>query len=311
MELTGLHILLTYKCNYECDHCFVWGSPWQKGTFTLAQLADVFQQAREIGSIREVYFEGGEPFLYHPILVEAVGRAKRMGYSVGIVSNGYWATRVEDAWLWLKPLVAAGLDRLEVSDDAFHSGRIHSKVIHPALVAARELFLDTATLSISPPRNELGAGQIEPGKPLVDGDVMFRGRAAEKLTTGLPRQSWAELDCCPYEELRSPGRVHLDPLGNLHICQGVIIGNVFKRSLKEIIDAYDPVEHPIVGPMIAGGPAELARRYNVETEAGYVDACHFCYNVRHRLRSRFPEILGPAQMYGVVDGHFETQERIN
>ena len=31
MKLTGLHLLLTYQCVLECDHCFVWGSPWQKG----------------------------------------------------------------------------------------------------------------------------------------------------------------------------------------------------------------------------------------------------------------------------------------
>lgn len=35
MTLRGLHLLLTYQCNLECDHCFVWGSPWQAGTMTL------------------------------------------------------------------------------------------------------------------------------------------------------------------------------------------------------------------------------------------------------------------------------------
>jgi len=29
MKLSSLHVLLTYQCNYECDHCFVWGSPRQ------------------------------------------------------------------------------------------------------------------------------------------------------------------------------------------------------------------------------------------------------------------------------------------
>ncbi len=34
MKLTGLHLLLTYKCIYECDHCFVWGSPRQTHSLT-------------------------------------------------------------------------------------------------------------------------------------------------------------------------------------------------------------------------------------------------------------------------------------
>ncbi len=36
MKLTGLHLLLTYRCDSECDHCFAWGGPGQEGTMTLA-----------------------------------------------------------------------------------------------------------------------------------------------------------------------------------------------------------------------------------------------------------------------------------
>ena len=34
MKLSGLHLLLTCQCTFECDHCFVWGSPWQSGVMT-------------------------------------------------------------------------------------------------------------------------------------------------------------------------------------------------------------------------------------------------------------------------------------
>ena len=97
MKLTGLHILLTYQCNFECDHCFVWGSPWQSGTFTLSQLEDVMAQAKEVGTVSSIYFEGGEPFLYYPVLLRAVDAAIGMGFEVGVVSNGYWATTKDDA----------------------------------------------------------------------------------------------------------------------------------------------------------------------------------------------------------------------
>ena len=97
-----------------------------------------------------------------------------------------------------------------------------------------------------------------------------------------------------------PGRVHLDPLGNLHICQGIVIGNLFQRSLKDICASYVPEKHPIVGPLLAGGPAELARRYDLApgAEAAFADACHLCYVTRLDLRQRFPAELGPDQMYG-------------
>ena len=129
---------------------------------------------------------------------------------------------------------------------------------------------------------------------------MYRGRAAEMLTEGLPRQSWDTLTRCPYEDLASPGRIHLDPFGNLHLCQGLVIGNIWQRPLKQIIETYTPEAHPIVGPLLKGGPAYLARRYDVTHETGYVDACHLCYKCRQALRPLFPEQLAPDQMYGVA-----------
>ena len=29
--LTGIHFILTYTCNFECDHCFLYCSPKSKG----------------------------------------------------------------------------------------------------------------------------------------------------------------------------------------------------------------------------------------------------------------------------------------
>ena len=51
MKLTGLHLLLTYQCTFECDHCFAWGSPWQSGTLTLAATRDILEQARALGTV--------------------------------------------------------------------------------------------------------------------------------------------------------------------------------------------------------------------------------------------------------------------
>jgi hypothetical protein len=117
-----------------------------------------------------------------------------------------------------------------------------------------------------------------------------------------PRRPWTEFGECPHEDLREPGRVHVDPLGYVHICQGLALGNVFRTELREICAAYDPDAHPLVGPLLAGGPAELRRRYELPGEEAYADACHLCYEMRRALRARFPEILAPDQMYGVAGG---------
>jgi MoaA/NifB/PqqE/SkfB family radical SAM enzyme len=300
MKPTGLHILLTYTCNYECDHCFVWGSPWQTGTLTLAQIDDIYRQAKEVGSIEEIYFEGGEAFLYYPVLVEAIARAKQMGFATGVVSNGYWATGREDAWVWLKPLATAGLDRIEVSCDLFHGDEEEVSNAHPASDAARELFIDASTITVDPPTGYRDPAESPPGQTLTGGGVMYRGRAADTLVKGLPRQPWDSFSDCPYEDLVSPSRVHLDPLGNLHLCQGIVMGNLFEQTLKEILEEYKADNHPIAGPLVKGGPAQLIQSYDLETDKGYVDACHLCYTARLALRTRYPAELRPDQMYGVA-----------
>ncbi len=69
--------------------------------------------------------------------------------------------------------------------------------------------------------------------------------------------------------------------------------------LSEICARFDPDSHAITGPLLAGGPAELVSRYELDLRGSYVDACHLCYLARQALRDRFPEILTPDQIYGV------------
>jgi organic radical activating enzyme len=294
MKLSGLHILLTYQCNYKCDHCFVWGSPNQRGTLTLRQIEEILHQAKDAG-VTSIYFEGGEPFLYYAVLNKAVHLAADMGFSVGIVSNGYWANSVVDATEWLRPFVGRVSD-LSVSSDLYHCDECLGELPQNAVVAAKLLGIPTGVISVAQPAEEAkeSHGQLE-----AEGSgVMYRGRAAETLASRAVRHPWEGFDSCPHEDLREPGRIHLDPLGNLHICQGLLIGNLFEKPLKQICEEYDPDSHPICGLLLHGGPAALVSEYNLPHASAYADACHLCYNARANLRLRFPDHLGPDQMYG-------------
>jgi MoaA/NifB/PqqE/SkfB family radical SAM enzyme len=299
IELLGVHVLLTYTCTYECDHCFVWGSPFQEGTLSLDQIDEILAQAAEMRSVEWIYFEGGEPFLYQPVLVKAVETAAGAGFNVGLVSNAYWATEVRDAVEWLRPL--AGLvEDLSLSSDLFHQTDEMDRTARNAAIAAEQLGIPVGTISIVQP--DAGGESVVGQLPQGEFRVQFRGRAAAKLVEGVPLLPWEGFTECPCEDFRDPGRVHLDPLGNVHICQGISIGNVFTASLKAICEAYDPDEHPVIGPLLNGGPVELVRRYELPHEASYADACHLCYEARKALRDRFPDILTPDQMYGATEG---------
>jgi len=298
--LKGIHFLLTYACNYTCDHCFLYCSPNSKGTFTLAQIKEVLEEAKKIDTVEWVYFEGGEPFLYYPIMIEGFKLANKMGFETGIVTNSYWATSVEDAIIWLKPFSELGVSDFSISDDTFHFSDEEINLAKNAREAANILNLSSSTISIDEPTVEEGiVKEHERGEPVIKGGAMFRGRAIETLIEGLPKRSWEDLNKCPYEDLENLGRVHLDPFGNVHICQGLSIGNMWETSLSELIEKYDANTHPICGPLIRGGPSELIREYKVEHEEEYVDECHLCYLARLHLIGKFPQYLGPRQVYGL------------
>ncbi|MDD4877011.1 MAG: radical SAM protein [Dehalococcoidales bacterium] len=295
--LAGIHFILTYTCNYECDHCFVYSNPQAKGTFTLNQIKKVFEELTNIKTVKRVYFEGGEAFLFYPLMVEGIKIARNQGLETGIVTNAYWATTEEDAELWLKPLLELGISDLTLSDDFFHSGDEKASPAKNALAAAEKLGIPVGVISIEKPKIEK-SHDIAKGDSIVGG-VMFRGRAAEKLINGLPTRSWRDFTECPHEDLRNPKRIHLDAYGNVLLCQGLSIGNMWQTPLSELISNYDCDLHPISKLLVEGGPARLAKECSVKYNNEYVDACHLCYELRLKLRDKFSEYLAPRQVYGL------------
>jgi MoaA/NifB/PqqE/SkfB family radical SAM enzyme len=301
VTLSGLHLLLTLRCTHECDHCFVWGGPRQAGTMTLEVVRGILSQARGLAGLEWIYFEGGEPFLFYATLLAGAREAARLGFKVGIVSNAYWATSAEDARESLAPF--AGLVRdLSLSCDALHGNDADGGTVAHAEAAAVELGIPVSRICVAAPVSGActdagtdGAtrGQIQAGRS----PVMFRGRAASKLASDAPHRPADEFTSCPDEDLREPGRVHVDPFGNLHVCQGISIGNLFRTPLREICRTYDPDSHPVIGPLLRGGPAELVRQAGLPAN-GFADACHACDAARHALRARHPDILCPDALYG-------------
>ncbi|MFC2035522.1 radical SAM protein [Chloroflexota bacterium] len=298
--LTGIHFLLTYTCNFECDHCFVYSSPRAKGTFTLNQIKRVFEELVKIGTIQRVYFEGGEAFLFYPLMIEGIRIARDKGFEAGIVTNAYWATTEEDAGLWLKSICELGISDLSLSDDAFHSKDGKESPAKHALAAAKKLGIPSSIISIEEPTVKVKISQdATEGESVISGSTMFKGRAIEKLIKGLPTRPWQYFTECPYEDLRNPKRVHLDTYGNVHVCQGLSLGNMWQTPLSELVKNYDSDSHPVCKPLIQGGPARLAQEYGIKYYDEYTDACHLCHTLRLALLNRFPEYLAPKQVYGL------------
>lgn len=298
--LKGIHFLLTYMCNYECDHCFLYCSPNSKGTFTMNQIEQILDEADKIDSIEWIYFEGGEPFLYYPLMIEGIRSAKKKSYKVGIVTNSYWATCRRDAEIWLNPIAECDIKDFTVSDDKFHYSSEAENLSKIARESAINLGLPVGSISIDEPTIEYGIDkEHKKGTPVIGGGAMFRGRAIDKLIKDLPRRFWEDLNKCPYEDLEGLGRIHVDSFGNAQICQGLSIGNFWTTKLSDLIKNYNPNSHPIINPLIQGGPAALVKKFDIAHEDTYIDECHLCFLARKTLLENYPEYLGPKQVYGI------------
>jgi hypothetical protein len=300
MPLESVHIVLTYRCTYECDHCFLHCGPHQPGAMTLAELEGLLEQAAAIEGVSKVFFEGGEPMLYYPLVQMGIERAGELGLATGIVTCGYYATTVPDGEMWLRPLKAAGLSSLEVSIDRLHGEGEANAHARNLADAGSILGMDVSVISVCDPREEecSQAPSLRTGEESTP--AMLRGRAAHELVNGLAVRHVSAFTECPFEELERPTRLHVDPYGNVHICQGILAGNVWDSSLAQIVHGYEPQEHPVIGPLVAGGPNALAEATGIGTGSHFASECHACYEIRRTLRENqfYGRVLGPNQVYG-------------
>ena len=299
MSLSGVHLLLTYRCDVECDHCFVWGSPNQTGVMTLRDIKRLLSECEKLETLNYISIEGGEPFLYYPIMIEAMREAVSKGFHVEILSNAYWATCVEDSVKWLHPLAETRNTELSISSDLYHGEEWITKHASNAVLAAKKLGIPVGVLAIKYPQPSPKCPEQIGGVKVGLYELMFKGRAAVKLTDMVTvKKSWKDFTECPYEKLDSPERVHIDPFGHVHVCQGICIGNAWQTPLPKIFENYEAAKNPIVEALVEGGPTALVKRFGLPHKDVYADACHLCYEARLMLKEKFPQILCPPQIYG-------------
>ena len=128
---------------------------------------------------------------------------------------------------------------LSLSSDAYHWDEKYRRYTDNARAVAEKLDIPVDLISIAQPE-ETHSAHAEGQIPAGESAVVFRGRAVEKLAARADQHPWQLFTRCPFEDLSEPERVHLDPLGYVHICQGISIGNIFEKPLHRIFSDYDP-----------------------------------------------------------------------
>lgn len=148
MAFNKLVLLLTEQCNAECDICALCCSPRTKANMELEQAYDYIEQASRIDDFQYVCITGGEPFLYYNDLIKLIKKAKSLNFKIAVTTNGFWGKTKEDSKEIVKSLIDAGLTRMDLSVDEFHSKYIPYDYVKNVLSASYELNLNVEISSV-------------------------------------------------------------------------------------------------------------------------------------------------------------------
>lgn len=141
IDIQGLSLILTNKCNASCKHCGFDCGPDGEKTMEEKDAIYFIETAYKFSHIRSLCFTGGEPFLYYDKVVNIMSYAAELGLVSEIVTNSFWACDYKTAFTTLSDLRNLGLANFVTSFDDYHLEYIDVEHIKNAVKAACELKL--------------------------------------------------------------------------------------------------------------------------------------------------------------------------
>lgn len=130
-------MLCTYQCTAACQQCCFESSPSIKGGLDGQTIrARILETIQAFPDIRVVVFSGGEAFLLKDQLAECIAFATQHGLGTRVVTNGFWAKRMERAEAVCRAMSEAGLVELNISTGRDHQAFVPEKTVINAAEAA-------------------------------------------------------------------------------------------------------------------------------------------------------------------------------
>lgn len=307
IHLRRVEFVVTWQCTGRCIHCSAaeqlnpsFGEKHirtEEATRALRWLCGQFD-------ISSVMTFGGEALLYPEVTCAIHETARACGVPVRqLITNGFFSKKEQQIESAVQRILQSGINDLLLSADAFHQQHIP---LEPVLSFARKvrekgencIRLSPAWLIDSSDKNafnqktrEILSAFEESGIPVSQGNVVFPAGSAEKyLADYFPEPCLDITETCggmPYTEpLDQITSLSINPNGDVIAC-AFPIGNIYRQSMEEIIEGYDPYAHPVMGVILKEGFLGLLR---LAEEQG-IDAkkqrcrgiCGVCHAVSQKL----------------------------
>jgi len=292
-------ILLTYRCNAACAHCYENSGPTKRAVMPVEHLRELLREFKKLGYTgRDLHFAGGEPFFDYKHLIACFNVAKEEGMlPLGkLETNGFWCKTDKIARERMTEIKDFGIGKLLISCDPFHQEYVPIEAVKTAERIGKEVFgegvvdvaprdffdnpIDMMSLTADE-KTEIFRGILD-AQPL-----RMIGRSANVLSHLVekhPKEEFATARCG--KKLLWKRSIHIDPHGNVFpsVCAGIAIGNTMKTPLSKIHDDFDIHEHPMVHTLVERGPLPLMEEAIqagcADRKEGYASKCHLCYEAR-------------------------------
>jgi len=300
-----LGLILTYKCNAVCRHCYFNAGSTRTEEISRNEVLNYLDQAADLSTLRMISFTGGEPFLQPDLLREAVSYAADRGFKTEVVTNCFWAHSKQTAETQLSSLTRAGLDMINLSADDFHQEFIPFSYAKNGYEAARSLGLKITILCTIAHSSRLTAEKIV--NLLGDRKIQIMGENTPLPTKGyamivetpfipvgrgsqIPHEEWAfsRYTAGPCSHVLRD--IAIDPSGRVLPCcsaagtiEALTLGDAKREHLSRIVERGH--ERETLNVLAVRGPQELLRR-GEEVVKDYVNKCHLCYEVLSDLERK-------------------------
>lgn len=307
MQPVTMSVFFDYKCNFACDHCSVGSSPETVFEMPEEVYESAFEQAKEISSLQQMVFTGGEVTLHKDRLIDAIERATEAGFKTRIVTNGWWAHDMESAREMVGELADAGLDEINTSYDDFHTEFMGPENIVNLVEASLEeeqlknvvvamVLGPDATWDQEKMTQLLHERDI---RPKENSRLMVFDDYADPLGSG------AQLDVGGYSGDADADNacsdvvstVSLHPDGSIKACCGhaqfyqpdLTLGNLNDDPLADILDRG--TSNLVYWLIHEIGPKQIIEMLDVDDEQEYTGICHACNSLFENYREEFVDFI--------------------
>jgi organic radical activating enzyme len=246
--LTGVGLVVTYRCQVECSHCILNAGPRRTEEMSLSDAFDWIEQIASYrnGQIGVLSLTGGEPFYDIEKLKEISTFARSHGLLVSAVTNAFWASTPERAMSLLKELPAIRI--LDISADVYHQQHIPFCRVRNAVLASKKTGIPfNVVLSTEdegePEYREILAKvyEIAPSGNVLTSVTLPVGRARMECTlkhqmTREPPAGACSLGSTPIIFPNGDVSACCGPLIDLPRSHPLALGNLHENSLEEILE---------------------------------------------------------------------------